>query len=96
MRGDVTDPLRNGDAVFGQEPTNLVGLCRPRLDEALAGTVQGQYGLLLAILDRNKTHRRPGHGLANRFRVRRIVLVRLDVGYSGPRFQDSGLSCALS
>ncbi|BAL24610.1 hypothetical protein AZKH_2304 [Azoarcus sp. KH32C] len=35
--GNLLDPLRNDDAVFEQEPADLIGLGRARLDETLAG-----------------------------------------------------------
>ena len=40
--------------MFGQQAENLVGLRRPRLDEALPRSVQRQHRLLLAVLDRTK------------------------------------------
>jgi hypothetical protein len=46
----------------------------------LPGTVQRQYRLLLAILHRNKTHAGPAHRFTNRFGIRHVVLIRLDVG----------------
>ena len=78
-RGEVTDPLRDGDAVFGQQAANLVGLRRPRLDEALPGAVHGEYRLLFAILDRNKAHRRACRRFRDRLGVPVVVLLCLDV-----------------
>jgi hypothetical protein len=43
-------------------------------------TVQKQSGLLLSRLARDEAHRRPHNRLANRFCIRRVALVPLDLG----------------
>jgi len=72
-------PLGDDEAVLGQQPPDLVRLRGARLDEALAGAVQGQHRLLPGVLDRHEAHVGTPHGLANRLGVRRVVLVRLHV-----------------
>jgi hypothetical protein len=41
--------------------------------------MQRQQGPLFSVLDRHKSHRRPRNCLADRFRIGRVVLVRLNV-----------------
>lgn len=78
---ELADPLREGKAVFGQQPANLVGLRRARLDEALPGAMHAEDRLLLNVLDRHRRHVRPRHGFADRRGIRRVVLVALDEGF---------------
>ena len=47
---------------------------------ATLGQVQRHGSLLVSRLDRHKAHRRPHNRLADRRRIRRVVLVALDVG----------------
>ena len=49
-------------------------------DQQLTGPVQHQDRLLLRAFRRRKPHGRTRHRLADRFRIRRVVLVRLDEG----------------
>jgi hypothetical protein len=49
-------------------------------DQKFTGPVQHQNRLLLGAFRRRKPHRRTRHRLADRFRIRRVVLVRLDEG----------------
>ena len=53
---------------------------RALTDQQLTGPVQHQNRLLLGAFRRRKAHRRTRHRLADRFRIRRVVLVRLDEG----------------
>src|SRR5262249_31786549 len=43
--------------------------------------VQHQHALLLAVLDRHKSHRWPRDGLADRRRIGRVVLAALHIGF---------------
>ena len=49
-------------------------------DQQLTGPVQHQNRLLLGAFRRCKAHRRTRHRLADRFRIRCVVLIRLDEG----------------
>jgi hypothetical protein len=53
---------------------------RALANQTLATTMQQQSRLLLGRLGRNEAHRWPLNRLANRFRVRRVVLVALHIG----------------
>ena len=60
---------------------------RALTDQQLTGPVQHQNRLLLGAFRRRKAHRRTRHRLADRFRIRRVVLVRLDQkGHTLPVF----------
>ena len=74
----AADPGDN--AKLGHVSSDRINQGRTLTHEQLSGSMQHQHRLLLFRLDRNKTHRWPRHCLADRFRVRRIVLVPLDVG----------------
>ncbi len=87
--GNVADALRNDNPVLGQESADLVGLRRPRFDEALPGAMQRQHRLLFAGLDRHEAHRWSGHRLADRLGIRRVVLVGLHVGLDKLRSHES-------
>ena len=50
-------------------------------DQQLAGLVRHQRGLLVLALDGDETHVRPRHRLANRRRIRRVILAALDIGF---------------
>lgn len=78
---DMTNSLRDHDAILAEQPTNLVGLRRAGLNEALARPVQRQHTLLRSRLDRHEAHVGPGHRFADPLGVSHIVLVRLDVGF---------------
>ena len=49
-------------------------------DQQLTSPVQHQNRLLLRAFRRRKPHHRTRHRLADRFRIRRVILVRLDEG----------------
>ena len=54
---------------------------RALLDQQFAGLVRHQRGLLVLALDGDETHVRPRHRLANRRRIRRVILAALDIGF---------------
>ena len=54
---------------------------RALLDQQFAGLVRHQRGLLVFALDGDETHVRPRHRLADRRRIRRVVLAALDIGF---------------
>jgi hypothetical protein len=69
--------------VVGAGPVGLTMACelaRYR-DQQLAGLVRHQRGLLVPALDGDETRVRPRHRLANRRRIRRVILVALDIGF---------------
>src|SRR5215472_16205793 len=49
-------------------------------DQKVAGSVEQENGLLVGALDRHEPHSRPLHRFADRFGIRRVVLLALDVG----------------
>jgi hypothetical protein len=53
---------------------------RPLTNEQIARPVHHQHRLLIDVLDRNEPHRGSRHSFADRRRIRRIVLVALDIG----------------
>ena len=89
-RGDIADALGNDETELAEEATDLIGLRRARLHEALAHPVQCQHRLLLNILDRHEAHVRPTDSLADGLGVGCIILVGLDVW-----FDELGGSVAL-
>ena len=79
---DVSEPLWNDDAEFSQHAANLIALCRAGLDQSFPCPMHSEYRLLRGRLDRYVSHVRPGYCFADRLRIPRIVLVRLQVGFT--------------
>jgi hypothetical protein len=72
-------PGRNDRKFLGGIAADAVGQLRAIADQPIPDADQHQGGLLLSCLHRYEAHCRPAHRLAQRFRVRRIVLAALDV-----------------
>ena len=51
-------------------------------DEQMARAMERQAALLLGCLGRDEPHIGPGDGLADRLRIRGIVLLPFDVGFT--------------
>ena len=77
---DMARALGRDDAELGQMPAQGVDQHGALTHEQITGAVDGQRRLLRFALDRDEPHRRPGHRLADRRGVGRIVLVPLAVG----------------
>ncbi len=77
---DVPDALRLADTELRQKPAQRVDGLGALADEQLTRPVHHESRLLLLGLDRDEAHARPGHGLADRLGVGRVVLAALDVG----------------
>ena len=76
----AAEALRGNHTEFAQMSPQRIDELRALGDQEVAGPVQQQSRLLFEVLHRHKAHRRAGQGLADRFGVRGIVLVPLDVG----------------
>ena len=76
---DVSHSLRQYDAVFAQEPLNLISLSSAHLDKILPSSVQRQHCLLLHILDRNEPHVGPAYCFTDGLGIGRVIPIRLDV-----------------
>ena len=71
--------LAHFDAALLHEDADLVDDAGALADEALAPMVQGLQIQLIGRLHRHELHRRPLHGLRNRFGVVEVVLLALQV-----------------
>src|ERR1700730_13478621 len=80
----MRDSSRHHQAVLGKQAPHLINQCGAALQQLLTYPVQRLNLLLLLALYRHKAHRRPGHGLANRLSIIRVVLVILSVGLHEP------------
>src|SRR5499426_1583038 len=76
----IGDALWHHQAELPEQATNLVGLRSARLNEALAHTVERQYGLLFDAFDRHEAHVRSGDRLTDRLGIGDIVLVGFHIG----------------
>jgi hypothetical protein len=76
---------------FRHQATQLVFEHCALLDQQIAHPVDPGQRLLLIRLDRDKAHRRTAHRLADRCRVRRIVLVAPHIGLGVSRRDQSHL-----
>jgi hypothetical protein len=74
---DVADPFGGNHTELRQMTAQCVHAHRALLDQQLAGLVRHQRGLLVLALDGDETHVRPRHRLADRRRIRRVILARL-------------------
>ena len=63
----------------------------PLADQQLPGPVQHQNTLLLSAFDRHKAHAGPRHSLADRRRIRRVVLAPLHVSFHITRWHQLDL-----
>ncbi len=81
MRTDLVaqplDLLRQNDAELGDQAANAVVQGGAFFDKALPGTMQGECGLLVFILDRHEAHLRTRDGFADRGGIGSIVLATL-------------------
>src|ERR1019366_1200486 len=77
----MASAFAQGDSSFQKQPANLVYDGRASHDPALTDSMQGLWIQLLIGLDRNKAHVGPSHGLRDRFRIDKVALVRLDIGF---------------
>ena len=73
-------PHRRDDAELGKMSTDRIDDGSLLANEEVPGAMERQAALLLRRLGGNEPHRRPPNGLADRLRVRSIVLLSLDVG----------------
>ena len=60
-------------------------------DQKLTGSMQHEGCLLIHRLDRNKTHRRPLDGFADRLGIRCIILLTLHIGFDELRRHQANL-----
>ena len=74
----MPDALRDHDPEFRKMRPERI--CQHRLlpDQKRPRAMQHENSLLVGALDRHKPHVRPGHRLANRLRIRGVVLPTLD------------------
>ena len=86
---DVLDALGHDDAKLGKVAAQGIDQHGALADEQASRPVQHQHALLLRALDRNEAHRRPGHCLADRFGVGRIILLPLDVRFHIVRWHEA-------
>ena len=71
----VASPLRHHDAQLCEVTAQGIDQGRPLPNQEIAGSVQHEGALLLRGLDRHEAHRRPRDGLADRRRIRGIILL---------------------
>ena len=71
----VASPLRHHDAQLREVTAQGIDQGRPLPNQEIAGSMQHQGALLLRGLDRDEPHRRPCDGLADRRRIRGIILL---------------------
>ena len=71
--------MRDDETVLAQQSADLIRLRRAGLDESLADSVQREHGLLFNVLDRNKPHRGPCYGFADRLGISRVVLAAFHI-----------------
>ena len=82
----VSGPLRRNDADLGQVAAQAVQQLRSLRDQHLPRLVTHHRRLVLERAHADKPHRRPRHRLADRRRVRRVVLLPTNIGlYIGRR-----------
>src|SRR6516164_10155246 len=74
-------PLGCHQSELGKVRTKCVDQLSPLTDQEIAHPVQHQHALLLDVLDRHKSHRWPGDGLADRRCIGRVVLAALHIGF---------------
>lgn len=67
---------------LGHVAADGVGELGPLLYQYLADLVQHHHTLLVWALHLDEPHRRPGHRLADRLRVGRIILLAFDIGFT--------------
>src|SRR5271166_794480 len=79
QRSEVSPPPGGGKAELARIAPDGVAQLRAITDQPVTDADQHQGRLLLSRLDRHEAHCRPAHRLAQRFRVRRIVLAALEV-----------------
>src|SRR3984957_13551201 len=77
---DVADPFGGDDTELRQMTPQGVHAHRALLDQQFTGLVRHQCGLLVLALDGDETHVWPRHRLADRRRIRRVILAALDIG----------------
>ena len=77
----VASPLRHHDAQLCEVTAQGIDQGRSLPDQEIAGSVQHEGALLLRALDRDEAHRRPRDGLADRRRVRGIILLSAQIGF---------------
>ena len=68
-------------AVLVEQPADLLDQGGAGLDQPLPHAMQGLEVLRLDPFDRDKAHRGPGHGFADRFGIAGLVLRRLHMGF---------------
>ena len=73
--------MRHHDAQLRKVTAQGIDQGRPLPDQEIAGSVQHEGALLLRALDRDEAHRRPCDGLADRSRVRGIILLPAQIGF---------------
>ena len=75
----MPDALRDHDAKLRKMRPERVRQHRLLPDQQRPRTMKHENSLLVSALDRHKPHVRPGHRLANRLRIRGVVLPALDI-----------------
>jgi hypothetical protein len=92
----LLDPLaanRSGDPELGKMSPDHIDHCGLLADEQMARAMERQTALLLGRLGLDEPHVRPGNGLADRLRVRGIILLPFNVWlHVGRRHQPHGVS----
>ena len=76
----MPDALRDHDPELGKMRPECVRQHRLLPDQQRPRAMQHENSLLVGAFDRDKPHVRPAHRLANRFRIRGVVLSTLDIG----------------
>ena len=77
----VASPLCYHDAQLRKVTAQGIDQGRPLPDQEIAGSMQHEGALLLRALDRDEAHRRPCDGLADRSRIRGIILLPAQIGF---------------
>ena len=73
--------MRHHDAQLCEVTAQGIDQGRPLPNQEIAGSMQHEGALLLRALDRDEAHRRPCDGLADRRRIRSIILLPAQIGF---------------
>jgi len=88
---DAIAPDRRDDAKLGKMNADCIDHRGLPANEEMARAVERQSALLLGRLGLDEPHVWPAHGLADRLRISRIVLLALNVGLHVRRRHQSNL-----
>ncbi len=79
QNSNVMRSVRPDDSEFGEMATNGVYELSALTYQKLSNAMYHEDFLLLLLLDRHKPHGGARHRFANRFSIRRIILIRFDI-----------------